>query len=350
MENIGISAPYFQLILNGTDLSKELMPSIQGIKFEDELNLPAMLTINFTMVDFEKGTWKGIDLETFKPGDEIKLSMGIDQAVKMMAGEITSFDLSFGEPCTLEIRSYDRLHRLRFGTRTHSFKDAKDSDIAASIASEFKLTPKVEDTETIVPYLLQNNQTNYDFLSERAKRIGYEMLVDDKEFIFRKSQENKEPQITMMYKIDLDTFSVSLKTPTKGGEATARWWDVKNKKEMVTTASTGSGTTTMAGKVSGYELSKKNFGESSMIVLDDAAIDAADADNLVKASYNTTLKEFITGEGTCMGNPAIRAGKTVKLDGLGDRFSGIYYVVKTVHSIDDQGDYKTSFTVKRTGI
>ncbi|MBF8277359.1 MAG: phage protein [Candidatus Brocadiaceae bacterium] len=79
----------------------------------------------------------------------------------------------------------------------------KDSDIASSIASEVGLSPDVEDTGTVYPYVFQNNQTNFEFLLERAWRIGYEMLVDDKTFIFRKSQEDKSPQLTLQYGIDV---------------------------------------------------------------------------------------------------------------------------------------------------
>lgn len=39
----------------------------------------------------------------------------------------------------------------------------------------------------------------------------------------------------------------------------------------------------------------------------------------------------------------------MKLMGLGERFSGIYYIVATVHKIDSKG-YTTTFKVKRTGL
>lgn len=349
MENNGVNAAYFRLLLNGTDLSEDLVSAVEGITLEDEINLPAVLTVKFNMVDFERDTWRGGDLETFKPGDEVKVSMGIDRAVEMMTGEITSLDLSFGEPSILEVICYDRLHRLRFGTRRRSFKDMKDSDIAASIAREVKLTPDAEDTGTVVPYLFQNNQTNYAFLLERAGRIGYEIFADDKKLIFRRSQETKATELTLEYKADLDSFSGHLRTLTEGSKVEVRWWDMKNKEEVTSTASSGSETTVMGGQKSGYKISQDAFIESPVAVLDEAVIDVTDADNLARAGYNTRLREFITGEGKCTGNPAIRAGKTIEINGLSDRFNGVYYVVKTVHTMNDDG-YTTNFTVKRTGI
>lgn len=348
---VDVSASSFRIFLNGSELPEDLMPHIEGVIIEDELNLPAMFTIKSNIIDFLKSEWKGIDLKTFKVGDEIKVFMGIDSLVKMMVGEITSLDFSFGDHSFMEIRGYDRLHRFRFGTMRRSFTDMKDSDIVKAIASasEFNLSPQVEDTGTVHPYIFQNNQSNYEFLVERAERIGYEILVDDMTFIFRKSKEDKTPDITLEYGIDLQSFSAQIKTLTGGSKVEVRGWSIKDKEEITSTASKGSETTTMAGEESGYEMSEKAFIVSSAAVVDDVIIDATDAENIAKAKYNLMLKEFLTGEGKCIGNPEIRAGKTIEIKGLGNRLSGIYYIVSTIHSIDE-GVYTTTFKVRRTGV
>jgi phage protein D len=344
-----LDVAYFKLLLNGTELSKELFFAVYGITIEDELNLPSMFTIKFNIVDFTKGDWRGVNLETFKMADNVKISMGIDSSVDMMVGEITSLDYTFGDLSYVDIRGYDRLHRLRFGTMRRSFKDMKDSDIASSIASEISLTAKTDDTGTVHPYVFQNNQSNYDFLIDRARRIGHEILVNDKTFIFRKSQENKSPEITLEFGKNLHNFSVQIKTLTKGSKVEVRGWNVKNKEEISSTVSKGSEEMKMSGKESGYEISEKAFLASSVSVVEDFVLDSKDAENLAKAKYNMMLKEFLTGEGECEGNPKIRAGKTVKIKGLGNRLSGTYYVVSTVHSII-QGVYTTTFKVRRTGV
>ncbi len=338
----------FKLLLDGSELPIDLLLAVDGVTVEDELNLPAMFTIRFNTVDFLKGDWRGIDLKTFKVGDIVKISMGIDSLSEMMTGEVTSLDFTFGGSCFMEIRGYDRLHRLRFGTMRRSFKDMKDSDIASSIASEISLTPKVDDTVTIHPYIFQNNQSNYEFLLERANRIGYEILVNDKTLIFRKSQEDKSPELTLEYGVDLESFSVQIKTLTEGSKVEVRGWNVKDKEEISSSASKGSETAKM-GKESGYEISEKAFSASSVSIIDDMIIDAKDAENIAKAKYNLMLKEFLTGEGVCIGNPKIRAGKTIEIKGIGERLSGVYYVESTVHSIS-RGVYTTNFKVRRTGV
>ncbi len=349
MEGNIINVASFKLLFDGNELSDELLMAVKEVTFEDEINLPAMFVIKLNIVNFMQGTWKGIDLESFKPGDSVKLSMGMDSAVEIMTGEITALDLTFSDTAFLEIRGYDKLHRLRFGTMRRSFTDMKDSDIASSIASEVGLTPEVEDSQKTHLYIFQNDQSNYEFLLERGKRIGFEMLVNNDTFIFRKSQEDKTPELTLEYGVDLDSFSVQIKTLTEGSQIEVRGWDIKKKEEIISTVSSGSENTKMAGEESGYYFSESVFGSSSVCIVDDMITDTDEAQNIAKAKYNLMLKEFISGEGECMGNPLIRAGITVEIKGFGERISGIYYVISTVHSIKE-GVYTTTFKVRRTGI
>ncbi|MCZ7356859.1 MAG: hypothetical protein O8C66_04240 [Candidatus Methanoperedens sp.] len=344
-----INLASFKLLINGNELPNDIITAIIGITVEDEQNLPAMFIIKVDTVDNLNGAWRGVDLETFKIGDEVKVSMGIDSLIDMITGEITSLDFNFGDNCLLEIRGYDKLHRLRFGTMRRSFKDMKDSDIASSIASDISLSPDVEDTGTIHPYIFQNNQSNYEFLLERSKRIGYEMRVDEGTFVFKKSQEDRSPELTLEYGMDLQSFGVQINTLTEGSEVEVRGWSINDKVEIASTVSAGSETTKMAGDKSGFEISENAFIASSISVVDDLIIDATDAENIAKAKYNLILKEFLTGEGECVGNPGIRAGKTIEITGIGEKLSGIYYVVSSVHSLFE-GVYTTTFKVRRTGI
>jgi hypothetical protein len=58
------------------------------------------------------------------------------------------------------------------------------------------------------------------------------------------------------------------------------------------------------------------------------------------------LNNRITGTGTAVGDPEIRAGAILQLDGLGFDFSDAYRVTKAVHTIDS-GGYRTQFEARR---
>jgi hypothetical protein len=76
-------------------------------------------------------------------------------------------------------------------------------------------------------------------------------------------------------------------------------------------------------------------------------------DAQIKASLGNELHEFkpilSSGKeatqcsGTIVGIPGLRAGSMITISGVGQRFNGAYFVVKTVHSFDSQSGYKTHF-------
>jgi len=340
----------YKIKLNGTEFSQELMSAVEGVMIEDEINLPAMFCIQLNMVDSANGKWRGIDLKTIKPGDKIAISLGIDKVEVMISGEVTSLGVNLGKHSILEIRGYDFLHKLQMGTRNKVFTKKKNSEVASEIIKEHGLTPQVDDTKTVYPYVFQNNQSNYEFILNKAEYLNYEIYADDKKVFFVKSRITKAPELPdMTFRKDFDELNLELKVLNRGSQVVVRGWDVKDKKEMEVTAKKGDEATKMGGKESGFELSAKAIEESPAAVWVENLIDLNEAKNVATAKYNSLIEEFITGEGKCWGNALLRAGKSVKLLGIDDRFSGTYYIVSTIHNIDSKG-YTTIFKVKRTGI
>ena len=76
----------------------------------------------------------------------------------------------------------------------------------------------------------------------------------------------------------------------------------------------------------------------------------AEADQIAKARFNHAAMALVTGEGVCQGRTDLRAGKVIKLDGLGQRFSGQYYVSSALHRFSTHGEYLTRFTVQRNAV
>jgi hypothetical protein len=58
------------------------------------------------------------------------------------------------------------------------------------------------------------------------------------------------------------------------------------------------------------------------------------------------LNNRLTGSGSAIGDPAIKAGKVINLVGLGDEFGGLYRITSATHTFDGSG-YRTSFDVRK---
>ena len=76
-----------------------------------------------------------------------------------------------------------------------------------------------------------------------------------------------------------------------------------------------------------------------MCIRDSSYLDAA---ALAKALLQQIQEGLFEGSGSCIGMPALRAGETVAIRGVGRRFSGTYLLSQVRHTIDD-GGYRTEF-------
>ncbi|MGB9927644.1 MAG: phage late control D family protein [Methanosarcina sp.] len=353
LENKSSTIPALKVEVDGKEISQEALAAFESAMFEEEINTASMFVLKLSSFDYKESDWKFIDLEDFHLGSETKLYMGMDSNNLMMTGEIVAIEPHFGrDMATVEIRSYDKLHRLGFGKKQRTFSDVKDSDVASVIAGDWGLSSKVESTQITHPYLCQNNQNDLEFLLERTRRLRYELSVNDSTLFFRPSKENDSPSLTLEYRLDLEEFNVKLKAVYEGSEFLVKGWDFMKKEIISASAADKDKISEMGAKEIGTKITKSAFGSSSSsissAVVDEQIESLSDAERLAAAKYNTHLVNSVTGEGKCAGIPELRAGKTISVKGIG-RFSGTYYITSTSHVIDSEG-YSTSFKVRRVGI
>ena len=221
----------------------------------------------------------------------------------------------------------------------------KDSGVAEQLASDLGLIPDVEDSREVHPYLLQLNQTDIDFLLTRARAIGYELLVDDRTLHFRKRKHDRGKTVTLTFTHGLLTFYAYLSTADQVSEVTVRGWDPKAQQALVGRARPADVTGKMQGSEVGPAAAQRLFGTRVRTIIDQPVTTQNEADLLARGVLNEMALGYITGEGTAVGNPAIRAGTVIELGGLGTRFSGLYYVTHVRHVLD--GPFLTHIQVRR---
>lgn len=320
------------------------------VSVHENVDIVGMFTLKMVNWDMDKlkVTWS--DDELFKEGNEVIIWMGhVDKLEKIFTGEITALEPEFhtDEIPMVTIRGHDRRHHLMRGRKTRTFSQIKDSDIVAQIASDVGLTADCEDSGVILDYVLQHNQSDWHFLQGRAKRIGYELLVEDKTLYFRSRHNNDSEQFTLTLRDDLLEFYPRLSTLNQVGEISVRAWSPKGKEVIAAKSLAGDESGTMGGEVSGASAAIDAFGESSISYIDRPVFSQAEADQYASARLNEMVLGYITGEGVCIGRTDLRAGTVIKIDGIGKRFSGNYYVTSTTHLYAPDIGYRTEFSVRR---
>ena len=345
----------FSLAIDGTAASEDLIADILQVSVEESLHQLSMFTLIISNNYFSgssTATWT--HMSKFAIGKKIKIGFtssttgdpNFDDAstAYILEGEITAIETDFTEEAKapIIIRGYDVAHRLHRGRCSQSFLDMTDSDIVKKLAGECGITlGTITSTTPVHKYVFQENQTNMEFLQERAARNGFELYMQDGELNFRKPTKGAE--LSLKWLKDLSSFRIRVTGAEQVSSVEVRGWDYKTKKAIVSTASTEAViTSNTSGK--GSASSTKFSSSPKMIVVDQPVFSTAESDKIAQSLCDELGGEFVHADAKGTGNPLIRAGKVIKLTDMGN-YSGSYYVTET-HHLFQNGYYATHFSVR----
>ncbi|MFZ6765728.1 phage late control D family protein [Undibacterium sp. Di26W] len=326
------------------------MAAISDVSVQDEISVPSMFSFTFH-IGGANGGFEGVDLDLFKPGDEITIFMGIGSARQLISGDITAIEPSFStSSASATIRGFDRMYWLKFGTRVKSYEMLSDSEIVVDVAktSGLPVTPQGS-ADTINAYVLQDNISNYQFLLDRCRHLDYELLMAGTTLVFRPCAEGLGALRTLAYPRDLGSVDLNLKLPTSGASVTAIGYDAETNTIITAVAETPSQQDKMGGQQTGYQAAAR-FPDSGVTIECPNISDPAALQAVAEARYQELLKDFIEGQASLAGDSALVAGVNVKFSGLSARFDGTYYITSSTHRYDESTGYQCEIRVRRTGL
>lgn len=347
--NFDTLTPEFCLRINGEELPVEAKSDLISVEVLEDVGAMSMFNFRLPCWDNAEMKPKWIDDDLFKEGNIVEIQMGYrDNLEEIIRGEITGLEPEFPieAPPTLTVRGYDRRHRLMGNSKTRAFLNMKDSDIASRIAGDYSLSPDVEDTRISLEYVLQHNQTDFQFLSERAQRIGFEMVVIDRTLQFRPRQNEGNSSVTLNREVELLDFSARLSTIGQVEEVFVKGWNARDKAKVVARSGIGD-EQRMGGTVSGPSEVREAFPGSGITTVDLPMLSQAEAESLAKGWFKELALHYVVGQGLCIGRTDLRAGRLVEIQGIGRRFSGLYYVTSTEHTFRPGSGYRTAFEFRR---
>jgi phage protein D len=343
--------PSFKVVINGTPLPAAAASHVVSVTVDEDPGLPGMFAMELVGSEDQNQDIPFIDDEAlFSLGNVVELKMGYgDDTDTLMIGEITGLEPEFGVSRlpNLVVRGFDRLHRLQRGRKTRTFTEQKDSDLASQIANEAGLTPDVIDSGVTHAYVVQANQTDLEFLRGRGARINYEVAVSSRTLLFKPARNASSALFTLRPDNGLLEFYPRLTSSGQANEVNVRGWSVKAKDTLVGQSRTGDEVSSMGGRQTGPAASQSAFGAAARTLSHWPVDNQAEADQIAKAQLNEHALAYITGEGACQGRTDVHASVVIDIQGIGQRFSGPYYVTGVSHQFSSAGGYRTHFAVRR---
>lgn len=379
--------PQFQVKVQGVGLPRDVLRDVIQITYKDSIKEIDSFELLVNNWDTSTRTFKYIGSETqvtlqdsssdsqryklFEPANkDFEIYMGyLDTLRLMMKGNCTTMEPNFPSTgtATLSGRGLNVLHKLRTKQYTDKYPNKCPSQIAQEISRKndpethrkrfpipIEINQNALNSESPIEYISQANQYDIDFLFGLARRMGYVVYVREdaqsgqSRLYFGPSQgDAPQPLRNVTYElkwgVSLIDFKPTLNAANQVGSVTVRGYNRANRsrvREQVTLEN--SGITINRDLL----LILQACEPREDIVVNEPMRSSFQARQRALAVLTERYKEFVTAQGTSVGLPDLRSGMQVKIQGIGSRFSGIYFITETNHTINDSG-YLTKFKARR---
>ena len=396
--------PRFEISASGRNLAGGVVRDVLQVTYNDSTTEIDSFDITVNNWDPETREFKYTGAEKkvlgdnatqqlFNPGAaefELKLGYG-SELLTMMRGTTVSLEPSFpasGAP-TLTVRALNALHQLR--SRQHQDRwpnrrlpraRAKMSLVAQDIGTRrneggchFPLPVRISERalrrEPVLDSVTQDNQYDIDFLLIQARKLSYVVYVDlepigrnaVREVLYFGPPDDLHPgvpdvQYQLKWGISLIDFTPKLSSANFVSAVEIRSWNRETNRAIrpkVTTSTADQQRFGITTNVDLLELVQKrdtlglaldSCREREHVEVKEPQFTLAQAERSAAGKLTERLQKLVEATGTTVGLPNLRAGQKVQIDGVGERFSGIYAVTKTTHTFNDSG-YTTKFTAHR---
>nr|WP_042177854.1 VgrG-related protein [Kibdelosporangium sp. MJ126-NF4]CEL12811.1 VgrG protein [Kibdelosporangium sp. MJ126-NF4]CTQ98497.1 VgrG protein [Kibdelosporangium sp. MJ126-NF4] len=340
-------------------LSEDLARLIVRLAVDSRVGLPDMFEITFAV---DRGTTP-VTAE-FAIGTPVSISAAAPTRPQspgsLMSGEVTALEASFAATATLTVRGYSKDHRLQRATRSRTFLQMTDADIARKLATEAGLTVGViDETATVHDQVVQLNQTDWDFLTARAAALGFDVGMAYGKFQFRQVPVAGADGVELTFPSTLRTFSPRITAGNLCPEYEVRVWDplAATVSDERTPAATGPvhlpGPTPAAlGALFSDptpDASEPNPlgpppSQQAQIAINRPAVtgQATAAQASVRGMADRITGTVAEADGVALGDPRLAAGAVADISGVAAPFAGQWLLCRVQHVFDDEG-YHTRF-------
>lgn len=280
------------------------------------------------------------DTESYEPGGTVEIEFGYQggaSTTKVFSGEIVGLEAIYRETAGtggLVLRGADATAALQDNRDTKTWWDIKDSDLVSEIAGQYSLEADTDDTKFVNPYIIQNNETDLEFLYRRAGRIGYE--VDCKDGVLTFAPPRIEAPVAAFGPEDVEGFDFEIATPQRVAQVWAQGRDPETGRRFVATV--GDAEVRGLGAPAHRQPDDADgFYDFKRIVVVDPVFSQEEIDAIAKGLYDRTDGSVVL-RATLAATPGIEAGSTIAVDTEDPRTTGLYRVLHARHRISaDQG-------------
>lgn len=334
-----------------------LVPDIVHLEVEEDLEQAAAFRLQLAITTRSNGSWTYVDDPLFQIWRRFALEAGYPGATEtLIEGYVTHVELMIGaegEPY-LELSGMDLSAKLDLAEKQLAWPNKKDHQIAQEIFESHNLGYEVEDTvathgEPLATVL--QTETDIRFLRRLAARNGFECHVRGSTGYFRSPNLQEPPQKTLAIEFGRETNLAEIRIRVDGTPATvAEIRRVDPMAKQVERERLQASPRRTLGRRPLAEL-RRGLPDGQRLLRRELAAAPAEMRGRLRQAYEGASR-FVTAEGEIDGRlyrAVLRAGRLVTIKGIGETYSGLYYVTRVRHSFSVEG-YAQQFEAYRNGL
>jgi len=280
------------------------------------------------------------DAAHFRPGAMIEIAArwGDKPDAMLFSGRVTAVRARLQQGrLRLEATCRDEAFKLTMARRNQVFRDVKDSDLIARLASDAGLETDVQATSETHPLLVQARCTDWDFLLARAEAAGLAVGLVGGKLTARRPDAGKAAALTVTLGVDLIDCDLTLSAREQYAAFETAAWDPKTLE--VVSANEQAVSAAQAGDLSARKLAATG-GDAVQTTAASAAYSASALGVVAKARRDRAELARLRGGVTFRGSERAKLGAVLEIKGLASRFAGKAVIAAVSHRIED-GDWLT---------
>lgn len=321
--------------INGDPLSPRIAACLTSASVSQALNAPAMALLNFADVNADA-------FERLHIGSE--LIMTAPGGARLIEAEVTSIDERV-EPDgvrTLVVRGYDRLHRLRKRQRIRAQSSVSLADLLGEAAAEIGASAELP--QSVLPVystLIQHDQSDFELLIEIAGACGcFLHLIDGTLRAPTLGGEGGEA-IPLAIGDKLLQARIELNAEAMRRSTLARGWNIGS---TLTVEKRVSVAAQDAVEMRGADAFQYFEGLGERLLVNRLSQDDGEAEAIAQADMDRATALAATLTGTAEGDPRLRPGRAVQIEGISKASDGTFILTETVHRFDASSGYVTQIS------
>jgi phage protein D len=292
----------------------------------------------------------------FQYFDRKKLDFGKKLKIKIadetiFDGVITALEGIFPEGATSEVAIFaeDRLQDLRMTRRTRTFSDVTDEDVFRQIAQDHSLSTELSVTGPTHEVLAQLNQSDLAFLRDRARATGVEVWVDGSTLKAKPRASRRGQPVKLALGTELYEASALADLAEQRSSVSVSGWDPSSKDAISESADSAAVSAELGNDEGGGSILDSALGRRVESLAHRVPLSADEARSCAEAHYRDRARRFVVLRARAAADARLRAGTVVELSGMGDLFSGRYYLSEVRHIFDEKG-LRTEMIGERPGL